>query len=578
MSREEAIKKLIERAGINYEKIQLKDNQIEKIKNKINNLNTEDNDRKQETLRILKELIHFDDLEVDEFLDLLAHKTKYKITSLRKALEKLIKEEKNKQRLTQKIETDKLKYNDDELRNIVLMHLYKSETEKATEILCIEIQRKEYIYTTRDDEKSEVLIYQDGIYIPNGKTYIREFCRLILGESYSSYLANLVISKIEADTYTDAKDFFKEAPVEEIPVKNGLLNIFTKTLSPFTPEKKFFTKIPVEYIPPLDCPLIKKFLGQIHKHEEDILITQEFFGYCLLRDYRIEKAIMLTGDGRNGKGRELEILKRFLGPENCVNIQLQDIEKDSFALSEFHGRLANISGDISKEAIEHSGNFKMLTGEDLITANRKFKVRISFVNYAKQMYSANEIPKTYDLKDAFFLRWVILEYPFKFLSQKELNKLTEEQKNMSVNGRPKYNLADKEIVSKITTDSELSGLLNWALEGLSRLLHQRDFSYSKSLAEVRNLWIRKSDSFMAFCMDSLVAQYNGIITKDDLRKKYFDYCKKHNVPAEGDRAIKETLNREYGVTDSQKTVFINNDPNNKKISYIWEGIKFKDEE
>ena len=83
---------------------------------------------------------------------------------------------------------------------------------------------------------------------------------------------------------------------------------------------------------------------------------------------------------------------------------------------------------------------------------------------------------------------------------------------------------------------------------------------------------------MAFCMDSLVAQYNGIITKDDLRKKYFDYCKKHNVPAEGDRAIKETLNREYGVTDSQKTVFINNDPNNKKISYIWEGIKFKDEE
>ena len=286
---------------------------------------------------------------------------------------------------------------------------------------------------------------------------------------------------------------------------------------------------------------------------------------------------MFTGDGRNGKGRELEILKRFLGPENCVNIQLQDVEKDSFALSELHGKLANISGDISKEAISNSGNFKMITGMDVITANRKFKIRISFLNYAKQIYSANEIPQTYDLTDAFFSRWVLLEYPYKFVSQKELDKLSEEERAIKINGRSRYNLADKEIVSKISTDEELSGVLNWALDGLSRLLQQRDFSYSKSMAEVKDMWIRKSDSFQAFCMDEVEQQGNGIITKEELRQRYSDYCRIHNVTAVGDKAIKETLNRKYGATDSQRTVYIGGNLNDKKLSYIWEGIKFKDD-
>ena len=579
ISKEEAVKRLIERAGISNNNIDFKEkiNPMPEISNRIENINLNPTNKREETLKALRQLIKLDSLETEEALEQLQKKTGYKMGVLRKILDGFRASEYNSQKIAKKINSDKIQYDKSDLKRIVLMHLLKGEIEHATEILCQEIQDKEDIYTTRDDEKSEVWIYQEGIYIPNGKTYIKEFCRLILEESYTSYLANLVISKIETDTYIEAKEFFKESPVEEIPVKNGILNIFTKTLSPFTPEKRFFTKIPINHIPLADCPLIKKFLSQIHKHENDVLIIQELFGYCLLRDYRIEKAFMLTGDGRNGKGRELEILKRFLGPESCVNIQLQDIEKDNFALSEFHGKLANISGDISKEAIAFSGNFKMLTGMDMLTANRKFKVRISFLNYAKQIYSANEIPKTYDLTDAFFSRWVLLEFPYKFLSQKELDKLSEEERSIKINDRPKYNLADKEVVVKITTEEELTGLLNWALEGLARLLQQRDFSYSKSMAEVKDMWIRKSDSFQAFCKDEIEQQYDSIITKDELRKKYNDYCKKHNVIAVGDRAIKETLNREYGVTDSQRTVFINNNTNEKKVSYIWEGIKFKNE-
>jgi len=546
----------------------LENNRIKETKDKIQSI-TEDN-KKEQTKIILKDIANLDDeLETNELLELLVEKTKYK----NKILEKILNKYKKQKR---RLEFQATFENNNKLKAEIYKLLLQGDYDHATEMLCQEILKNKYIYTTRDDEKSEIWIYYDGIYIPHGKTYIKEYCRHILEEIYKPSLVNCVISKIETDTYIEAKEFFKESPVEEIPVKNGILNIFTKTLSPFTPEKRFFTKLPINYIPLTDCPLIKKFLSQIHKHEEDIIIIQELFGYCLLRDYRIEKAFMLNGGGRNGKSRLLELLKRFLGHENCVNIQLQEIEKDTFVMSEFHGKLANVSGDISKEALEHTGNFKMLTGADPITANRKFKVRLTFLNYAKLIYAANEIPKTNDLTDAFFNRWVLLEYPFKFLSQKEIDKLPLEEADISFNGKKKYNLADKEIVSKISTDEQLSGVLNWALEGLSRLLQQRDFSYSKSMADVKNLWIRKSDSFQAFCMDELEQQYDGVITKEDLRKRYSEYCKLHNIPAVGDKDIKETLTTEYGVTDSQKTTnLFPFDGTNKKVSYVWEGIKFK---
>ena len=133
------------------------------------------------------------------------------------------------------------------LREDVLLNLAAHHTRDATELLCEYLEKHEHIYTTRDDIKAEVWIYREGIYVPNGKTYIKEFCREILGEAYTPHLANEVINKIETDNYIDAKEFFNSESVEEIPVQNGVLNIITSELKVFTPKKIFFNKLPIKY-------------------------------------------------------------------------------------------------------------------------------------------------------------------------------------------------------------------------------------------------------------------------------------------------------------------------------------------
>lgn len=451
----------------------------------------------------------------------------------------------------------------EELIRSVLASLAMKRPREATELIVDEILSKNKIYSTRDDEKSEMWIYQEGVYIPQAKTFIREFSRSILGNAYNSHLGNEVITKIEADTYVDPKGFFENNILDEICVKNGILNLKTRELTPFTEDKIFFNKHPIDYDPKKDCPAIKKHLMAVLKNKEDLPVMEELIGYLLWKEYTIEKAFMFCGDGRNGKGKTLELMKRFLGAENCVNIPLQQFENDPWALGDLFGKLANLAGDLDKRALYKTGAFKNLTGRDLISASRKFLSRVHFENYAKMIFCANDLPVTYDTTPAFWNRWVLLEFPYKFLSQKELDQLPDEEKK-------NCKLADPEIIEKITTDEELSGLLNMALEGLDRLLKQKDFSYSKSVSDVKEMWVRKSDSFSAFLMDCIEENFESKITKQELRKAYSIYCREHKITMSGDKTIKQILTTTYAVSEDRTR------SEGKDLTF-WNGIAFKND-
>jgi hypothetical protein len=94
------------------------------------------------------------------------------------------------------------------LKHLVSDALILKDRDNATELLVEQIMYEEHIYTIMDDEKPEMWIYSEGIYIPNGESKIKEKCRNILGEIASSHLVNRVIFKIQTDTYIDQSVFF----------------------------------------------------------------------------------------------------------------------------------------------------------------------------------------------------------------------------------------------------------------------------------------------------------------------------------------------------------------------------------
>ncbi|HUS51822.1 MAG TPA: phage/plasmid primase, P4 family [Candidatus Paceibacterota bacterium] len=444
-----------------------------------------------------------------------------------------------------------------ELMNLILAR----QEDDATELIVEKILEDNFIYTTRDDIKSEIWIYDNGIYKPNGMSYIQEAVREFIGKAYTPQRANKIIAKIEVDTMIDTDEFFNSMYLDEICVENGILNLKTKEIYDFTPEKIFFNKLPIKYNPEATCPYINKFFEEILKDKEDKIVLYELIGFCLHKEYFIEKAFMFVGDGRNGKGKTLSLIKNFLGAENTCSVRLTQMEPQNTALCELHNRLVNLAGDLNNTALKDTGLLKEITARDSVQVKRKYLRDLIFTNYAKIVFACNELPRVYDMSLGFWSRWVLLEFPYNFLPQSEIDLKTEEEKIIC-------KLQDPNVLNKIITPGELSGLLNESIKGLDRLKENKNFSYSRGTASIKDFWVRNSDSFTSFCLDNLEEDIDNWVTKKSLRKEFSRFCKEYKLRGTSDKNIKAVMENMFGVVEGRK-----GDRENQE--HVWEGIKFK---
>jgi len=363
-------------------------------------------------------------------------------------------------------------------------------------------------FVTFTDTK-EIYLYNTltGIWEANGETVIHEAVQASLKELAKKKHEQETAFFIQGETYTDRRTF--ETPARYINLRNGVYDLEADALLPHSPDFHFFSTLPLVYDPKAKCTEIERFLTQIQPDENDRQALVEWTGYCLYRCYIIHKAVMLVGDGSNGKSTYLNLLKTFLGSQNCSGVSLYALETSRFSKFQFYTRLANIYPDLPDQALQRTGEFKMLTGNDFLSAEQKFRGYVNFQNYAKLAYSCNRMPRSEDDSAAFYRRWLIEIFPNIFEGESR----------------------DPNILAKLTTESELSGLLNLALKALKELLKRGQFSNDRSTEDIRESYIRQSDSVKAYILDRIDLDPEAYELKERVFNDYLDYCKTDNYPA-----------------------------------------------
>ena len=105
----------------------------------------------------------------------------------------------------------------------------------------------------------------------------------------------------------------------------------------------------------------------------------------------------------------LDVYKRqdMIGFDNVCGISLQDLS-DRFTPTELLGKLVNACADLPKKALEQVDAIKRITGEDQIKGEYKGGKVFWFKSYAKLIFSANQMPKSYDEKTYAFFRRILM--------------------------------------------------------------------------------------------------------------------------------------------------------------------------
>jgi len=243
---------------------------------------------------------------------------------------------------------------------------------------------------------------------------------------------------------------------------------------------------------------------------------------------------------------------------------LNTLETDGFAESELFQKLANLPGELSKKAIKEDSKFKAITGRSELSASRKFKEKITFINFSKQIFACNALPKVDDTSDGFWRRWLYLQFPFKFETKENIEADFEKGKDTT-----KMKIKDPDILETICIPEEFSGILNKAIDAINKVWERKAFTASKSSEETSLFWIRKSDSFHAFALENIVQAPDGWVLKDTVRRCYQHYCKTNKAIIETEKHISKVMQIQFGAMDARKVV-------QEMQQMVWEGVQLKD--
>ena len=295
---------------------------------------------------------------------------------------------------------------------------------------------------------------------------------------------------------------------EIVSCTNGLLHLPTRSLLPHTPA--FFTHNALGYEYQPDAPKPKAwfaFLRGLWPDDQASIDTlQEWFGYCLVADTSQQKALMLVGPKRSGKGTIARIIRAVIGEYNAVSPTLAGLAT-SFGLAPLiDKRLAIISdariGGKTDTAIV-AERILSITGEDNVSIDRKYLNAWDGKLDARFMLLSNELPRLSDASGALASRFIVLVLANSFF------------------GREDHGLTTR-------LKAECPGILNWAIEGYDRLSQRGHFVQPESALEAIHDLEDLSSPITAFIRDKCIVEAGRSIACSSLFDEWKSWCESQN--------------------------------------------------
>lgn len=286
---------------------------------------------------------------------------------------------------------------------------------------------------------------------------------------------------------------------------NGTLEITSKGahFRNFNPNDFLRYQLPYKFNPAAIMPKFQKFLDQVLPDTDTQKLLSEYLGYIFIphQILNLEKTLLLYGGGANGKSVLFNIVTALLGQENISNYSLQNLtNQNGYYRAQLGDVLCNYASEISGDL--QAATFKQLVSGEPLDARLPYGNPFVLQNYAKLMFNTNQLPKSVEFTNAYFRRFIIIPFQVTIPPDQQ----------------------DPELATKII-ENELSGILNWVLDGLANLLKNKKFTSSPLAEQMLKSYESESDSVSSFIQENnFVADPVAQYLLKDLYSEYRLFC------------------------------------------------------
>ncbi len=295
-----------------------------------------------------------------------------------------------------------------------------------------------------------------------------------------------IMSMVHEENYRQVIPFYRHGKLSGdqvdasklIVFRNGSLDIDSGVFRESSPELFALNPLPYDYDPHAEIPVrFMKFLDEIWEDDQashDLL--QEMFGYLVSGETNLQKMFMLIGVRRGGKGVIGRLIKAIIGTHGIAGVTLRGVS-EHFGLEGLLDKRvwliadARVGRHIDQATVVE--RLLTITGEDTLNAPRKRKTDWSGTLSVRPIIMSNVMPMLYEPSGALLSRMVTLKF------------------SKSFEGREDVHLEKKLM-------GEISGIVNWALEGLKRLRLSERFTVNAAMEEMKSEFDELSNPLHGF--------------------------------------------------------------------------------
>ena len=328
---------------------------------------------------------------------------------------------------------------------------------------------------------------------------------------------------------------YEQSEANYIAFNNGIYDITTGMLLPYTSDIILTNKIPHNYNPMAYNELTDKTLDKLACNDKQIRsLLEECIGYTFYRRNELGKAFILTGDKSNGKSTFLDVIHHILGDKNVSALDLRELG-DRFSTAMIFGKCANIGDDIGDEFLQ--GNsvaiFKKIVTGNRVKAEMKGKDPFEFNPYVKLLFSANDMPRMRDKTGAVLRRLVMIPFNATF---------TKDDVDY-----------DPYIKYKLIQEDSIEYLIVLAVEGLKRVLENNEFTKSDKVESALNEYEEENNPIVAFINEQGEDRILNQPT-NEVYLRYTVFCSQNQLQSMSKIAFSKQINKKLNCTTASKRI------------------------